>query len=151
MPKYESDNDKKQREDAAAKHSKDTHQKGQDAIEKSRKDAREKAADTPGGHTNEDTASLLTPEEQAVQEAGNAELKALREKSHKGQLSVAELAKETRLNEQKARFEQRKAEMKRLDEETNNPPPQRPATNPSNVTSPATHIPIDVSINEGEP
>lgn len=130
MPKYESDHDKQQRTDAAAKLRKDS----------------------PSAHTNKDTASVLTPEEQDLQEKGNAELHALRDKMHKGELSAADQALEQRLTAQKARFDERKAEMKRMEEQINNPPvPQVPATNPSNITSPATHLPVDTTMGEGEP
>jgi hypothetical protein len=158
MPKYESDNDKKQRTDAALKKQQDAqadqaaklHKTDRPNVVNPNPD-RPIASQDPSAHTNVDTASTLDPDEQAQQDAGNKEIQDLRHKHHKEKSGSSDEAKAQRLGEVDARFEQRKAEMERQHESTVHPPPQVPATNPSNITSPATHIDIDTTMGEGEP
>jgi hypothetical protein len=147
MPKYESDNDKKQRTDAAAARQK---QAQADLAAQNKRENRPAASQDPL-HTNPDTASVQEPDEQAQQDKINKEIQDLRHAHHKDKHGVADEMKAQRLGEREARAEQRKGEMERKHEDETHPKPRVQDTNPTNITSPATHTGVDTSMGEGEP
>lgn len=136
MPQFESHDDAAARRAQAAK-----EQNARDKADRQRAHKVDPSVET--------APAAQDPDLLKQQEEGNAEIRELREKHHKGE-SHAEKAKAQREGEVDAKIEQRKAEMERQYDAIENPPPPTYGTNPTNITSPGSHLP-DPEIGEGEP